>query len=499
MTFLQVFFGVLCLSVTKVSGVPVFAATENQTATACSLLKAQLGAVTFSPSQIEYLSLSTENWSETAWQKPICIVQPVDTSELQKAAQILTKQHVHFAIRSGGHSPSPLAANINDGVLIDMSMFNRVYYDAANDVAMIGAGLKWKDVYNHLDPYNVTVVGGRVLDVGVGGLILGGGLSYLSDLYGLACDNVVNFEVVLANGSIVDANAESNQDLFWALKGGGNNFGIVTTFTLSTYPIHQVWGGIKSYSFKELPALFSAMHEYQSNPKKDPYANLMMQAFPTNASFGVLLNMVYLKPEESPPAFDPFYVIPTTADTTKIQTLTEMMSGLQVPAISRWDWFATSFKPDASLYKEVETIVTTAPELEEIKSLTSGSMVLGMQPISSSLVDAGNARGGNALGLECINQTWFVLDAGWSFSNGDETAHNATRAIHDRIEDAGKSDGNYVPYIFMNDASWDQEVIGHYGAENVRRLWEVQRKYDPECVFQELASGGFKLPRTESV
>lgn len=81
------------------------------------------------------------------------------------------------------------------------------------------------DVYGTLDPFNLTAVGGRILGIGVGGSILGSGLSYLTDLYGLACDNVVNFEVVLADGSLVNANNTSNTDLFWALKGGINNFG----------------------------------------------------------------------------------------------------------------------------------------------------------------------------------------------------------------------------------------------------------------------------------
>lgn len=112
--------------------------------------------------------------SETAWKKPTCIVQPVDIPELQRVVQILTKQNVEFAIRSGGHSPSAFAANINNGVLIDMSNFNKTNYDAANNVVQLGAGMKWADVYRSLDRYNVTVVGGRVLDVGVGGLILGG-------------------------------------------------------------------------------------------------------------------------------------------------------------------------------------------------------------------------------------------------------------------------------------------------------------------------------------
>ena len=100
--------------------------------------------------------------------------------------------------------------------------------------------------------------------------------------------------------------------------------------------MHQVWGGIKIYAIEELPALFSAMIEYQSNPDKDPYANLMMQAFPTNTSVGAVLNMVYLKPEVSPPAFGPFYHIPTTGDTTKIQSLSQMIGGQRVPPIPRY-------------------------------------------------------------------------------------------------------------------------------------------------------------------
>lgn len=85
----------------------------------------------------------------------------------------LTKQNIPFAIRSGGHSPSPFAANIDNGVLIDMSLFNHTQYNPSKNVATVGAGGRWLGVYNELDRYNVTVVGGRVVDVGVGGLILG--------------------------------------------------------------------------------------------------------------------------------------------------------------------------------------------------------------------------------------------------------------------------------------------------------------------------------------
>ncbi len=88
--------------------------------------------------------------------------------------EILTRTDTHFAIRSGGHSPSPFASNINNGVLIDMSNFREIRYDPAQKTVTVGTGNRWEDVYHHLDQYNLTIVGGRVLDVGVGGLTLGG-------------------------------------------------------------------------------------------------------------------------------------------------------------------------------------------------------------------------------------------------------------------------------------------------------------------------------------
>jgi len=138
--------------------------------------------------------------------------------------------------------------------------------------------------------------------------------------------------------------------------------------------------------------------------------------------------------------------------------------------------------------------VSTAPELQEIKSLTSGSLALGVQPISASAVLAGHARGTNALGLEAVNQTWLVLDVGHWFRDGDEKAHDAARSIHSRIEDAARGNGNYLRYRFMNDASYDQRVIAHYGAESVEKLGVVRTRYDADSVFQRLVRGGFKLP-----
>ncbi|GKZ23469.1 hypothetical protein AbraIFM66951_008503 [Aspergillus brasiliensis] len=456
---------------------------------------------TILPSSSNYTTLSDDNWSATAWAKPSCIVQPKHVTDLQAIVRLVTRDQVPFAIRSGGHMPSPLGANINRGVLIDMSGFDSFEYNPSSQLVTIGIGQRWKTVYEQLDAYNRTAVGGRVTDVGVGGLILGSGLSYLSDLYGLACDNVVDFEIVLANGSVTHANAHDHQDLFWALKGGANNFGIVTTATLKTYPMGPVWGGIKWYAIDQLPAIMDALHEYQTTPNKDPYANLMVEAVPlNNNSSGVILNLVYLKPEVSPAAFAPFYSLPTVLDTTKIQSFVEFMSGTVLPDLPRWDWHATSFVPSPTLYPKIADYflhpnASASASLARLQTIKSHTLSVGLQPISASAVLAGQeAGGGNALGLQAVNQTWMVLDIGWSLEDDDGRAHNATAGVRAEMEALSRQEGSYVEYIFMNDASWDQPVIAHYGEESVRKLRDVQRRYDPLRVFQRLVPGGFKLP-----
>ncbi|KAH8432933.1 FAD-binding oxidoreductase [Aspergillus melleus] len=446
------------------------------------------------PSDDGYVGLSTENWSATAWAEPSCIVRPSDATSLSKVVGLLVENEIQFAIRSGGHMPSPLGANINNGVLIDMSRFDNLVYDEKEQVVTIGAGLRWRDVYEGLEKYNRTAVGGRVLDVGVGGLILGSGLSYLSDLYGLACDNVVSFEIILPNGTLTTATHTHHPDLFWALKGGANNFGIVTTFTINTYPLPTVWGGIKIYTLDQLPSVLDAFHEYQSTPNKDPHANLMIQAAPLNESIGVLVNMVYLKPEANPAAFKPFEKLSTVADTTKVQSFVEMMGGAVLPDIPRWDWHATSFTPSRTLYSTISSLLVNAPELSTLSALNTGTLTIGFQPISSSVVTAGLARGGNALGLSPVDQTWLVLDVGWQFAKDDKTAHEATGSLRRKIEKAAKEEDEYVEYIFMNDASWDQDVIGHYGEGNVKRLQRVIGEYDGDGVWGRLVGGGFKVP-----
>jgi hypothetical protein len=132
--------------------------------------------------------------------------------------------------------------------------------------------------------------------------------------------------------------------------------------------------------------------------------------------------------------------------------------------------------------------------VSEFGDITGGTLVVAMQPITESVVLAGKERGGNALGLEPTNQTWVVIDAGWYLSEDGPKAHSLAASLNDQTEKAASEAGQYLPYVFMNDASYDQTVIASYGTENVERMRDIQRKYDPDQVFQKLVPGGFKLP-----
>jgi FAD/FMN-containing dehydrogenase len=126
---------------------------------------------------------------------PSCRVVPASAEEVAKAVKILTSGSCQFSIRSGGHSTIAGASNIEDGVTIDLSGMNRVDVSEDKATAYVGPGARWGNVYSQLEPNNLAVVGGRVSDVGVGGLVLGGGMSFFSNRYGWAADNVRNFEV----------------------------------------------------------------------------------------------------------------------------------------------------------------------------------------------------------------------------------------------------------------------------------------------------------------
>lgn len=141
---------------------------------------------------------------------------------------------------------------------IDLGAFKQVDVSTDRKKTSIGPGNRWGDIYSKLDAQGLAIPGGRVASVGAGGLITGGGVSFFSGRFGFVCDNVINYELVLPYGKVVNVNASSSPHLFKALKGGSNNFGVVTRFDVKSFESGRFWGGEVGYPITTMPQQVAA-------------------------------------------------------------------------------------------------------------------------------------------------------------------------------------------------------------------------------------------------
>jgi len=174
--------------------------------------------------------------------KPSAIAMCVDTADVQTCVNFARDNDVPLAIRSGGHNAGGLGS-VDDGLVINLSKMRGIRVDPKTKTVRVQAGCQWGDVDHAAHAYGMAVPAGIISTTGCGGLTLGGGLGHLTRRFGLTIDNLLEADVVLADGSMVVASADENPDLFWALRGGGGNFGVVTSFLFRGNPVHTIFGG----------------------------------------------------------------------------------------------------------------------------------------------------------------------------------------------------------------------------------------------------------------
>ncbi|KAL3489169.1 hypothetical protein BJX62DRAFT_239392 [Aspergillus germanicus] len=454
-----------------------------------------LSDVLYLPDDEAYNARIASYWSLTAQLRPWAIVQPRNTKEVAKAVRALVDApDVRVAVRSGGHMSWAGASNIVDGVTIDLGLMEGTSYNPETQITSLLPGGTWAKVYTELEKYGRMVAGGREGTVGIGGLLIGGGKTFYTCRVGFACDQVVNYEVVLANGRIVNANSKTNPDLFRVLKGGGNNFGIVTRLDMVTFPAGDIWDCSLACPKESTAEVAQALVDFTDNLTAHPNDHVlaMWTYMPKTKDRFILMLMMNLNAEEKPHTLRKLLSIPGQKD-SKVTTVATQLEDT---------WFSLTFKSDLRIILKAasvfEALITTL-ETQIPDQNFYFSMVL--QPLPASFGKHSAARGGNMLGLNRITADCVLLVWAIEVDMPELNTHVGAPALMGAIDEisayAASVDGD-IDFRYLNYCDGSQDPVGSYGEENIQRMREAAAKYDPTGVFQTRVLGGFKISNVGS-
>ncbi|KAI1452799.1 FAD-binding domain-containing protein [Annulohypoxylon moriforme] len=487
-----------------------YAALKNSGGCFCSLACDTLTTIlgqnrTNTAGQTSYQISESGFWSlqQSNDTKPRCFAHPIDAEEVSIIILLSRATNCPFAVKGGGHAAFKGASNSNGGISIIFDQMKQVVPSADRKSVKIGPGNTWLNVYTTLEKYNLTMAGGRASTVGVSGLTLGGGMSFFSGLYGMACDNIISYEVVLSSGKIITVDLNTNPDLFWALRGGGSNFGIVTQFVASTFNQGLMWGATLSWEMNNSKTdLIDALENYaEKGSQEDPKSSLILSfAYSQAAQTWVSVVMAhYPDPQPSgshPKVFDDFLsigsVVQNNTRNTSVSNFTIEIDDKSPPGLRETYWTLTTHA-DKQLALDMLTVFEE--EITPIQNLTSFLPAFVYQVLTVPQLKAMARNGGNALGIGGSDKPLFLINycASWKYESDDASILTALSNIVSRNRELAQARGLDHPYLYMNYASQFQDPLGSYGAENKARLMEVSKKYDPYGVFQSLNPGYFKF------
>ncbi|KAF4314142.1 putative FAD binding domain protein [Botryosphaeria dothidea] len=434
--------------------------------------------------------------------RPACRVEPSSASDVARILSILTDKSCRFAVKGGGHSRHIDDSNSVGGVTIDLDRIHGVEIAADGTRARVGGGATTLQVYSALELRNLSFVGGRVDTVGIGGFTLGGGTSPFSNKYGWALDNVYEYEtkVVLANGTIATASEEHNPDLYFALRGGGNNFGIVVTFTVRTFPQGPVLNARTTYNDSQTEEVLDKVYDLFVDPELSSDADMGFDLYYTylqaSDSFTLSGTQRYAKPIANPPVFEAIDEIAALSRSATIDTMANLVANPQPLGTTRHLFGTVSVLPSRVLLSQGIRIFKE--EVEAIKTVEGLVPNFISYPLQRNAIREMRQRGGNALGIDQDEPLFIVLiSTAWSGVQGDASVTTMTTNTLNRIKSAAEELGVAHPYRYMNYAMASQadEIFAGYGDGNAQRLREIQRAVDPSGVFtsQGLWRGFIKL------
>ena len=413
--------------------------------------------------------------------RPALIAQCANVADVIAAVNFGRDNDLLVAIRGGGHN-GPGLGTVNDGLVIDLSRMNGVRVDPEARTARVEGGATWGDVDHTTHAFGLVVPSGIISTTGVGGLTLGGGIGHLTRQFGLAIDNLLEADVVLADGRFITANEQQHPDLFWALRGGGGNFGVVTSFLFRLHPIATVYAGPMLWPLEKSADVLRWYREFIPQAPDALNGFFAFLTVPAVAPFpeelwnrkmcGVVWAYTGETPEEAfapiraqfgPPALDWVGPIPHPA-------LQSMFDGLYPPG-DQWYWKADFVAeiPDEA----VDIHVRYAEQLPTWKSTMHLYPIDGVAGRVPKDATAWNYR----------DVRWGMVMVGVSPDPADnERMIDWTRAYWSDLHPYSAG-GAYVNMMMEPGDEGQERVRAAYGA-NYDRLARVKAGYDPGNLFR---------------
>jgi FAD/FMN-containing dehydrogenase len=412
--------------------------------------------------------------------RPLLIARCADAADVITAAHFARENDLLTAVRGGGHN-GPGLGSCNDGLVIDLSLMKGVRVDPGNGTVRAEGGCTQGDVDHAAHAFGLAVPAGIVSTTGIGGLTLGGGHGYLSRKYGLTIDNLLEADVVLADGRLVTASATQQEDLFWALRGGGGNFGVVTSFLYKAHPVSMVFGGPIFWDLKDAPGVMKWYRQFLAQAPVDlsPFVHLgtipSADPFPKDIWGKKICGMVVcytgalekaeaavkpMRQELPPPILDGMGPLPFPA----LQSLFDPL----LPKGMQWYW-----KGDF-----VRELSDQAIELhiEHARKAPTELSIAHIYPIDGAVHKVKS----HETAWNCRNATWSMVICGIDPNPAKaETIKAWAKGYWDALHPYNLK-GAYLNFMMEEG---DDRIRATYG-DNYERLVAIKKKYDPTNFFR---------------
>jgi len=408
---------------------------------------------------------------------PAVVVRPVNAGDVIAAVNFAREGHLALAIRGGGHSVPGFGTC--DGVVIDMSRMRGVRVNPEKRTARVEGGATWGDFNSAANAFGLATTGGIISTTGVGGLTLGGGIGYLARGFGLSLDNLISADVVTADGKFQIASDKENPDLFWAIRGGGGNFGVVTSFEFKLHPVKDIYGGPMFFELKYAGDLLRFFREYIATAPEAMGAFPAFQIAPPlpfipekrhGDTFALMVACWAGPVEEGEKALKPFHdVAPVFAEHVgpmPYPALNSAFDGLYPPDLQHY-W-------KANFVKEL-TDDAIAAHVEHGSKVPAMTSTMHIYPINGAVHRVASDQ--TAFAYRDANFAT-VIAGMWPDPAQNKANIQWVRDYYDATAPLSE-EGGYINFMAEDDQS---RIKANYKG-NYNRLVQAKKKYDPDNLF----------------